>query len=287
MDYSHFIITQFNLRNFPKSNNTYYNSWLDWTRKRIEIFKEFCLGSVLNQSCKSFIWLLYFDEDTPEEFNYFINELESFSFINICYSKGIEDFNLNYIEEVKKRTEKSVKWILTTRIDNDDALHRDAIKIIQESLVKKNGFLISLASGYMLNITERTLSHYYYPMSPFITLVEEHNNEIKGIFEKGHTKYETLRLFIFKEIWLEYFNRKARMSRFILKKPLWIQTVHGENVSNDFYRGLPVIRKKDLEDFSINYPTNKLSIKIIGKYFNYVIWKRYLKCQIIKVILKK
>lgn len=287
MNYSHYIITLFNLRNFPKSDNDDYDNWLKWTRFRIELFKKYCLPSFINQSCKAFRWLIYFDTDTPEEFNEFLNMLSSFSFINICYCKGVEDFNTNYIAEIKKRSGKSVRWIITTRIDNDDCLHRDAVKIIQENLVEKDGFLISLASGYLLNIYDRTLSHYFYPMSPFITLIEANNDNIKGIFGKGHTKYDSLRLFISKEIWLEYFNGKARMSRFILKKPLWIQTVHGENVSNNFYRGLPVVRIKDLKDFSVNYKNNSLSIKTIRKYANYVIWKRYLKCLIIKVILKK
>jgi hypothetical protein len=287
MNYSHFIITLFNLRNFPKSNINDYDNWVKWTRYRIELFKEYCLPSIINQSCKSFKWLLYFDADTPEEFNKFLIELRSFSFIKICYCKGIEDFNANYTDEVKKRTGESVKWVITTRIDNDDCLHRDAIDIIQKSLVEKHGFLISLASGYLLNISNGTLSHYYYPMSPFITLIEANGSEIKGVFRKGHTKYDSLRLFIFKEIWLEYFNKKSRKSRFILNKPLWIQTIHGENVSNCFYRGLPVIRKMDLKDFSIKYPNNRLSIKMIGKYIDYVMWKRYLKSLIIKVILKK
>jgi len=287
MNYSHFIITQFNLRNFPKSNNNDYENWLIWTRDRIKLFKEYCLPSILNQSCKAFNWLLFFDTDTPEEFNEFLNELSSYSFINICHCKGIEDFNANYIQEVKKRGEISIKWIITTRIDNDDCLNRDAIKIIQNNFVERHKFLISLASGYILNTDDRTLSHYYYPMSPFLSLIEAYDNKIKGVFERGHTKWDSLRLFIFKEIWLEYFNKKARNSRFILKTPMWIQIVHDKNVSNSFYRGLPVLKQKDLKDFSINFSTNKLSYKIIRKYFNYVIWKRYMKSLIIKVILNK
>jgi hypothetical protein len=151
----------------------------------------------------------------------------------------------------------------------------------------RHNFLISLASGYILNIKDRTLSHYYYPMSPFITLIEANNNDIKGVFEKGHTKWDDLHLYIFKEIWLEYFNKKARKSRFILTRSLWVQIYHGENVSNNFYRGLPVVRNKDLKDFSIKYTTNGLPLSIIGKYFNYVVWKRYLKSIIIKFILRK
>jgi hypothetical protein len=287
MDYTHFIITQFNLRNFPLSNNYDYESWLQWTRKRIALYRDYCLPSIINQSCKEFKWLLYFDSDTPEEFNEFIYELSAFPFINVCYCKGIEDFNANYIDEVKKRIGKSAKWIITTRIDNDDCLHREAVETIQKNLIERHGFLISLASGYLLNIKDRTLSHYFYPMSPFITLIEARSGDIKGIFGKGHTKYDSLRLYVFKEIWLEYFNKKARRSRFILNRALWIQTVHGENVSNSFYRGLPMIRQKDLKDFSINYITNRLSIRIIGKYINYVMWKRYLKSLIIKFIIKK
>jgi hypothetical protein len=287
MDYAHFIITQFNLRNFPKSNHGDFESWIQWTRKRIILFKEYCLPSIINQSYKAFNWLIYFDIETPLEFNEFIKELGSFSFINICYCKGIEDFNHSYIEDVKKRTAPAVKWVLTTRIDNDDCLHRNAIMTIQESLVMRHNFLISLASGYILNIKDRTLSHYYYPMSPFITLIEANNNDIKGVFEKGHTKWDDLHLYIFKEIWLEYFNKKARKSRFILTRSLWVQIYHGENVSNNFYRGLPVVRNKDLKDFSIKYTTNGLPLSIIGKYFNYVVWKRYLKSIIIKFILRK
>jgi hypothetical protein len=287
MNYSHFIITQFNLRNFPKSNNNDYENWLQWTRNRIEIFKDYCLPSVLNQDCKSFCWLLYFDADTPQEFTEFLNCLRSYSFINICYSKGIEDFNSCYIEEVKKRTENSIKWVITTRIDNDDCLHKEATRIIQENFTEKNKFLISLASGYILNINDTTLSHYYYPMSPFLSLIESNDNKMAGVFEKGHTKWDSLRLFIVKEIWLEFFHKRARETRFILKKPLWMQTVHGGNVSNSFYRGFPVLRKKDLSDFSLHYSANNLSPLIIRKYFNYVIWKRYLKSLIIKMILNK
>ena len=286
MNYSHFIITLFNLRNFPKSNNHGYENWLKWTRHRIELFKEYCLPSLINQSCKAFKWLIYFDTETPGEFNEFLKELSLFSFIDICYSKGIDDFTENYIQEVKKKTGKSIKWIITTRIDNDDSLHKDAIKTIQKSFVEKHKFLISLASGYILNIDDRTLSHYYYPMSPFISLIEDSSNEIKGVYAKEHTKWDSLHLSVFKEIGLEYFNKKARKSRFILNKPLWIQTVHGNNVSNSFYRGVPVLNKKDLHDFSIDYSTKRLPIKILRKYINYVGLKRYMKSLIIKTIIK-
>jgi hypothetical protein len=216
-----------------------------------------------------------------------MDEISAVPFIQICYCSRNEDFYENYIREVKKRADKVADWILTTRIDNDDCLHKDAIKIIQQNFIEKNRFLISLASGYVLNAQDKTLSHYFYPMSPFLTLIEKNDKAMGGVFEKGHTKWDELRLFIFREIWLEYFNKKTRKSRFILKNPLWIQIVHGENISNSFYRGLPVLRNIYLHDFSIPYASKKLSLKVLGRYSHYVTWKRYFKCLIIKFIIGK
>ncbi len=287
MNYSHFIITQFNLRNFPLSNARNYESWVKWTRNRIALFTEYCLPSVLNQSTRDFTWLIYFDADTPQEFNDFIKRLETFPFISICYCRGIEDFNKTYFREVRSRIGESVKWVITTRIDNDDSLHMDAVKVIQQNFTERHKFLISLASGYILNIHDKTLSHYFYPMSPFISLIEDTDKEPEGVFEKIHTRWDSLRLFIIKEIWFEWFNRKARKSRFILKRPMWIQTVHGENVSNSFYRGVPVLGKRDLKDYSVKLTTTGLPIGIIGKYANYVMWKRYFKSLVIKALINK
>lgn len=287
MNFSHFIITQFNLRNFPLSNNSDYESWVKWTRDRISLFRQYCLPSVLNQTCRNFKWLLFFDNKTPEEFNGFVKELSLYQFIGICHCNGLEDFKNTYIGEVLKRCDGSATWIITTRIDNDDSLHKDAVKTIQENFTERHKYLISLASGYVLNTFDHTLSHYFYPMSPFISLIEDTSTGADGVFEKIHTKWDSLRLFIFREIWLEWFNRKARRSRFILKKPMWIQTYHGSNVSNSFYRGFPVLREKDLKEFSVDLITKRLPFKIIGRYSNYVTWKRYFKALVIKFLLNK
>ncbi len=287
MNYSHFIITQFNLRNFPLSDNDDYDKWISWTRNRISLFREYCLPSLVNQSSKAFTWLLYFDSATPDELRHSLDFLDQYPFIKICHCNGFEGFNENYISEVTGRLSGSEKWVITTRVDNDDCLHKDAVKTIQENFVEKHGFLISLASGYILNIADRTMSHYYYPMSPFISLIENTGTGIRGIFMKGHTKWDSLRLFAIKEIWLEFFKRKARNSRFILKKPLWIQLFHGGNVSNSFYRGLPVVKSRHLGDFALNFNNESQPLKSILKYPHYVTWKRYFKSHITRMILNK
>jgi len=287
MRFAHFIITQFNLRNFPLSDGAGYEKWIQWTRNRIDLFRKFCLPSMINQTCKDFTWLLFFDSETPPEFDGFIENQKSYKFIEICRSDGINDFYAGYFDEINKRLTENAGWIITTRIDNDDVLHRDAVKTIQLNFEEKHKYLISLASGYILNTADNRMSHYFYPMSPFISLIENTGNSPSGVFEKGHTKWDELRLFVFREIWHEFFRPGKRKSRFILKRPMWIQIVHGENVSNSFIRGLPVLREIDPGDFSLSFRNKKQTLRTLPSYFNYVFWKRYFKCLIVKTILGK
>jgi Putative rhamnosyl transferase len=287
MNFSHFLLTQFNLRNFPKSSHAANDEWLNWTRNRITLFKTYCLPSILNQTEKNFSWLLYFDVATPAEFKPFIQELEGYGFIKICYCDGSEDFFRNYLNEIKHRIEPEKQWIMTTRLDNDDILHCNAIKTIQQNFIAKDKFLIALSSGYVMETDRKVLAHYFYPMSPFISLIESCSGNLVGIFARVHTQWPSLRLLILKEIYLEFFKKTERQSRFILKYPLWIQLVHGENVSNNFFRGLPVLKSKHLADFGINISTVKMKLGELLKFWNYVIWKRYFKCWMVKMILKK
>ena len=278
--FKHFVITQFNLKRFPLAKDT-EEEWKNWTRERITLFKSYCLPSFLNQSCKKFTWLIYFDKDTPSEFDNLINELEKEDFIAVRYSDGFDDFMATYRDEMKTLA-GNAEWIIETRCDNDDCLEKDAIQTIQGHFKASDGFMVSLASGYTLDTVNHTLSHYYYPMSPFISLIESNDrHELTGIFAKEHTKWDPLRL----KITTELFG-KNRKSVFALEKPYWIQVVHGKNVSNSFNRGFPVLKPKDLSAFGIDVQTKKQSIFSIPGYYNYVLWKRYFKSAIVRMFAK-
>ncbi len=280
--FKHFIITQFNLRKFPYGNIT-ETEWINWTQDRIKLFKTYCLPSFLNQSNKNFTWLIYFDTKTPQKFNYLHEELNNISFVKLLFADGYHQFMEKYIGDIKKLSDNT-EWIITSRCDNDDTLHKDAVNAIQNNFIQKDEFLISLASGYTLNIIDNTLSHYYYPMSPFISLVESTKKELlKGIFYKEHTRWDELRLKISTEL-----LKKNKRSVFVLEKPYWIQIIHSKNQSNNFKRGLPVVKTKDLSrDFGINIQTKKQSIFKVTDYYHYVYWKRYFKSSIVRLFAKR
>ncbi|MGC4021813.1 MAG: glycosyltransferase [Cyclobacteriaceae bacterium] len=287
MNFYHVLITQFNLRNFPKSSNASNEQWLNWTRNRIELFKKYCLPSVVNQTTRNFKWLIYFDTATPPEFSPFIGELTKYDFIEVCYCDGSERFFNNYFNEVIQRIPNGCQWVLSSRLDNDDMLHKDAIKTIQENFVEKQNFIISLASGYVLDIDRNVLAHYFYSMSPFISLIESVNANPIGIFARPHTQWPTLKLSVLKECYLHFFKPQKRLSIFILSRPLWIQVFHGGNVANSFYRGLPVLSSVNLTDFGMDIITKKMKIKELFKFSNYVLWKRYFKASVVRAIINK
>lgn len=60
--FHHFLITRFNLRNpsweLTKNNETLLDD--SWMSERIELFKNYCFPSVVNQTNKNFKWLLFF-----------------------------------------------------------------------------------------------------------------------------------------------------------------------------------------------------------------------------------
>ena len=285
--FEHFIITQFNLLQFPKSSISDNDSWILWTRKRFAIFRAYCLPSILQQTSKNFRWMIYFDVATPHEFDEQISYLQQYDFINICYADKYDDFNLKYMKDVRQKVYPNTQWIITSRLDNDDCLHCHAIERIQKEFVPKDQFMVSLASGYIYDLESRKLSKYYYPMSPFISLIEKNIDSTWGIYYKNHTNWD-LRLYILKELYKNYFvEKEERNTCFILDEVLWMQLYHKENVSNSFYRGFPVLQSKNLKDFGLNAISKPSSFWEVPKYYNYVWWKRYFKALITQFLCRK
>ncbi len=271
MTFKHFLITQFNLSNFPYSAETFEKDrWVTWTRDRIKIFTSYCLPSIDNQTNKNFTWLIYFDEKTPTDFYWLIKDLEKRCFVEVRFSKGNDGFMKDYLSDIRQLAENN-EWIISSRIDNDDIFHKDAMNVIQNAFRPIDEFMISLTSGYTFNLQTLQMGHYFYPECPFISLVEKRNKEeIKSIFFKTHTKWDQLKFKVFDVLF-----RKNNKATFIIDQPLWIQLVHGKNVSNSEKRGLPVLKQLDLTEFSLEIKNHKYSIWSIPSFYSYSRWKRY------------
>ena len=54
------------------------------------------------------------------------------------------------------------KYIITTRLDNDDAIHQKFIDTIQKLAIEKNETVIDLRKGYKLNMAPASIRQHSY-----------------------------------------------------------------------------------------------------------------------------
>lgn len=130
----------------------------EWLKDRIEIFKNYTLKSLLNQTNKDFILLLSF---RPEERrNPLVVQLFQdipdlpiiFSFHGlIYYDDRNEENNKTLLTRIKETFDgmKPVDYIYLTRIDSDDMFHKDVVQLIQDQ--EPNVKALTLQNGYVYN----------------------------------------------------------------------------------------------------------------------------------------
>jgi len=260
MSYSHFLITRFNLK-FPekpggKNNPSPRGPDCEWLNKRTALFMKYCLPSVLNQTTKNFRWLIYFDLSTKKDSIQEFNELEKQNqdIIKIILADGYPDFLERYTKDVLALCNHNSKYIITTRLDNDDIIHKDFIAKIQENFHEQEFMAVNYVKILMLNPENNKKLHIDYSFSNhFISLIEKiEKGNIKGCYSKGDREW----------------NRTNEILQ-IADKPYCIEIISGTNLLNRF-RGMPVLKKKNLTDFSL---TGKLFRNSLFDPYNFMIWK--------------
>lgn len=249
--FQHYIITRFNLRRDDWSlakNKEKVLSEL-WLEDRFELFKNFCFPSVQNQSNQNFKWLVFFDTNTPEKFKI---KIEKFSkdFENFLpfYIEGMDRFLPSIIKKIKELD--SQEFIITSRLDNDDSLHKDYVKTVQSYFNNQNYLAVDIIDGYGMQVGDSVrVGKMRHLFNPYISLIEKKEN-CKTVWHKGHTFWK-------------YENRIIAVPN----KPMWLTIIHKRNKSNKF-RGFGNISSSILSDFHIessmlkklknNFEDNKL-----------------------------
>lgn len=102
-----------------------------WLLYRLGIFKNTVVPSVFNQSEKNFEWHIFIDRMLP---NIFKNELSSiFKLTPMVFVHEVDDYSSisSSIDGIISRFTDDC--LITSRIDDDDCLHRDAFKYIRQT----------------------------------------------------------------------------------------------------------------------------------------------------------
>lgn len=217
--FKHLLITRFNLKNPEWKQLTKNNeSLLDdsWMNERLELFSNYCFPSISNQSNQNFEWLLYFDSTTSETHKSKIAEIiGNTTNIKSFYIDGMPVFNESIIKYVEENI--STEYLITSRIDNDDCIHKDFINEIQKHFDKQDFLAIDNIEGYTLQIEPNfILGKKEHIFNPFISLIEKNKNP--------------------KTVWHYVHNMWKKEPRLIhvTEKRLWLSVIHGKNKVNEF-----------------------------------------------------
>lgn len=133
MSYRHVVITRFSVRfnmDTEKRGVLFSEQRLDM---RMKVFKTICLPSILNQTWKRFYWVILVDYMLPSKYRQELDKLAlKHTFIRILQWKP-EQYKLAYIDWLKDANiDIKCNHIITTRLDDDDALHQEFTNLVQK-----------------------------------------------------------------------------------------------------------------------------------------------------------
>jgi Putative rhamnosyl transferase len=234
-NFNHFFLTKFNVRSFPDLRPGCDPEWL---KNRFELFDQFCFPSVSHQSNQNFKWIVFFDIDTPDEFKKKIAEYSErwSNFIPLYLDCPLPygQFPDSVREVVRSVIPEDCEYLITTWLDNDDAIHKDYVQMIQDEFSQQECETINFVFGYQLSNTK--LYFDFELANHFISLVEKYvPDSFHTCLCKPH-----------KEIY-----EICKSAKKILCKPVWIEVVHGSNYMNVYRRGFRVHTGKILDDFGL------------------------------------
>ena len=233
--FQHFIITRFNLttNQFNElSKGGVSDAWMD---NRLQIFQDYCYSSIAKQTNQNFSWLVFFDTSTSEKHVKTINILaEKYPNFVPVYAEGMENFLSGIQDEIKERLTE--KFIITSRLDNDDCLHEEYINTLQEMFNFQNYLAVDFIKGITLKINDEIKCGYrIHSYNPFISLIESTESGFQTVCSKRHGGWGKIKLI--KQVNIDI--------------PLWLSVVHDENVLNR-YIGFDDVDDKTLSSFNIN-----------------------------------
>lgn len=210
--FAHVIVTRFNIA----------TQWRDsairndpvWLRERFDLFKEWCLPAIAVQSERAFRWLLLFDHETPAPFRAELEDLRAVHPFDVHYT-GPFDAD-GWRRSIEEAIAPQAPLILTTRLDNDDALEATfverlhaAVRGAEEGLPKAFNFpdgLIRQGDG---------LWRIRHEHNAVFSLLEHWGGPVTTAYGIAHMELP----------------RRVPIVQ-VDGPPGWLQVVHGGNVSN-------------------------------------------------------
>lgn len=214
----HVILTRFNLRS--RGRDEAFRSSKNWLANRFELFEKYCLPSMEAQTQQNFFWLVYFDIGTPSEYKERVAGYQQ-RMPNLI-AKWVPSL-IQVAEDILLLKSTASKYLLTTRLDNDDSFHQDFVAQVQAEsqsyIPLSRPIVFNFPLGFI--VSHGKIYEHRDESNPFTSLLEPIGS-MKGQSCKPKT------------VWATRHNNLQRLAEIhqIDSPPMWLQVIHGGNVRN-------------------------------------------------------
>jgi hypothetical protein len=246
--FEHFVVTRFNVGLWTDPKVDVRGKAIDpeqWMRHRIAVFRGICCRSLAAQEEKRFRWVILLDALTsPRD----VRSIVAAAQRTAPVVPVLVDSSRPRIRALQRAVSELVltttEYVITTRLDNDDALGRRAIAYIQACFAGQSKQLIVFPRGFRWCGGRLYRAWEDYDGNAFKSLVEQKTGDVLcTVYEHacgsgGWTHVLTLHL-----------------------EPTWLATVHGFNLFNHIEDEDSVVGTERLSAFGVRASDLRLAAK--------------------------
>jgi hypothetical protein len=225
-DISHFLVTRYNV-SYPEGGRQDIHRNDDWLLRRRHLFETWCLPAVTRAATGVDIrWLILCAEDSPESLREWMASLQKEQpWIVPLFIAGHALQLGSYLLDLERTGTKIGRYVLSTRLDSDDAIlpnflnavqteARSAISVLSRKALPQ---LINFPIGYQ--ISGRKLYIKVELGNPFLSVLEDRLQGVAVIscYAGAHSKM---------------YERVAGVTQLGIIAPSWVQVLHDTNLAN-------------------------------------------------------
>jgi Putative rhamnosyl transferase len=236
--FTHYLITRFNVNirgNGPELIRQEVRT-AGWELERMPLFEKICVPSVLGQTCRDFVWLIYCDTETSESILRRIREaVNQITNVEIHQVSGFDELKLHLQQ---KCAQSKTPFVITSRLDNDDAIGKQYIETVQTHFIPQDQILLNPLGGVNYHISLKLLTHLRHKeLNHFISLIERTKEASEFCTIMGFSHLHPKENMVVKNIPLTY--------------AFWI-TLHAHNAAPRKNRGWPVFLSSIVKNYSLD-----------------------------------
>jgi hypothetical protein len=236
-EFTHYLITRYNVPLAGWERDAKGVSTLDdaWHQHRFDLFRTFCFPTVLAQSSKNFTWLIYCMKGMKEEYLKPLQTLtQSHAHIQLIFVEGYE----SCMSDIDRHLHQSITpYVITSRVDNDDGLGTDYIRIIQSRFKPIDGVIINFLHGHGYHTQWQIVTRLRnIRQNHFMSLIEERKVSGAHVSVRGFPHDNIPEEF-------EIVN--------VAHKYGWFKTFHERNLKSTIF-GMPLLSKRWVQHYGLD-----------------------------------